>query len=99
MSNENCTYFNGAGLMAGACQATICPCSDNICQVKCNNENMNVLKNTDFFKKIFQMNILYTYGNEDTRWYVYTKEKKAGDVFVMLYTIKIVLMQAYFFTI
>ncbi len=45
------------------------------------------------------MNILYTYGNEDTRWYVYTKEKKAGDVFVMLYTIKIVLMQAYFFTI
>ncbi len=34
MSSENCTYFNSVNVMAGGCQATICPCNDNICQVE-----------------------------------------------------------------
>ena len=33
MSSENCTYFDSDTTMAGGCQATICPCNDNICQV------------------------------------------------------------------
>ena len=32
-SNENCTYFDSDAATAGACEATICPCNDNICQV------------------------------------------------------------------
>eukprot|EP00095_Tigriopus_kingsejongensis_P008922 maker-scaffold279_size225217-snap-gene-1.24 protein:Tk08922 transcript:maker-scaffold279_size225217-snap-gene-1.24-mRNA-1 annotation:"hypothetical protein DAPPUDRAFT_311633" len=31
---ENCTYFESTGGEVGACQATICPCSDNICQLR-----------------------------------------------------------------
>ncbi len=34
MSSENCTYFNSVNVMTGGCQATICPCNDNICQVE-----------------------------------------------------------------
>ncbi|TRY80429.1 hypothetical protein TCAL_15494, partial [Tigriopus californicus] len=33
-SNENCTYFESAGSEIGGCSLTICPCGDNICQVK-----------------------------------------------------------------
>ncbi|XP_059097782.1 uncharacterized protein LOC131892064 [Tigriopus californicus] len=33
-SNENCTYFESSGGEIGACQLKICPCSDNICQLR-----------------------------------------------------------------
>ena len=32
-SSQNCTYFESSGVTAGNCRATICPCSDTICQV------------------------------------------------------------------
>lgn len=32
--SENCTYFESSGNEAGSCLATICPCSDNICQLR-----------------------------------------------------------------
>lgn len=34
MTNENCTYFESSGATAGSCQAEICPCNDNICQLR-----------------------------------------------------------------
>eukprot|EP00096_Caligus_rogercresseyi_P010378 TRINITY_DN375_c0_g1_i1.p1 TRINITY_DN375_c0_g1~~TRINITY_DN375_c0_g1_i1.p1 ORF type:complete len:395 (+),score=18.45 TRINITY_DN375_c0_g1_i1:51-1235(+) len=33
-SAENCTYFTGMGTENGQCRLTICPCSDNICQLR-----------------------------------------------------------------
>ncbi len=33
-SSENCTYFESSSPTAGVCMAKICPCGDNICQVK-----------------------------------------------------------------
>ncbi len=33
MSSENCTYFEGRNIMPGGCEAQICPCNNNICQV------------------------------------------------------------------
>ncbi|XP_059097602.1 uncharacterized protein LOC131891926 [Tigriopus californicus] len=33
-SNENCTYFESAGSEIGGCSLTICPCGDNICQLR-----------------------------------------------------------------
>ncbi len=33
-SSENCTYFQSGGSEIGQCCATICPCGDNICQVR-----------------------------------------------------------------
>eukprot|EP00095_Tigriopus_kingsejongensis_P003561 maker-scaffold877_size102761-snap-gene-0.12 protein:Tk03561 transcript:maker-scaffold877_size102761-snap-gene-0.12-mRNA-1 annotation:"PREDICTED: uncharacterized protein LOC100161421" len=33
-STENCTYFESTGGEVGACRATVCPCSDNICQLR-----------------------------------------------------------------
>ena len=33
-SSENCTYFVSSGSEAGACRITICPCNDNICQIR-----------------------------------------------------------------
>ncbi|XP_059098987.1 uncharacterized protein LOC131893073 [Tigriopus californicus] len=32
--SENCTYFESSGNEAGSCLATVCPCSDNICQLR-----------------------------------------------------------------
>ena len=32
-STENCTYFDNSGANLGACSATICPTTNNICQV------------------------------------------------------------------
>lgn len=32
--SENCTYFESSGNEAGSCLATICPCSNNICQLR-----------------------------------------------------------------
>ncbi len=34
VSNENCTYFDSSGPMAGGCSAKVCPCGDNICQMR-----------------------------------------------------------------
>lgn len=33
-SNENCTYFESTGSEIGACRLKICPCNDNICQLR-----------------------------------------------------------------
>ena len=33
-SSENCTYFQSSTNDPGACRVTICPCSDNICQLR-----------------------------------------------------------------
>ena len=33
-SSENCTYFVSSGSETGACKITICPCNDNICQLR-----------------------------------------------------------------
>merc|ERR1719225_1842890 len=34
-SSENCTYFDSATTVAtGSCKAKICPCNDNICQMR-----------------------------------------------------------------
>merc|ERR1712211_5512 len=32
--NENCTYFQSTGTPTGACNARICPCASNICQLR-----------------------------------------------------------------
>ncbi len=34
MSNENCTYFESNSPTAGGCSAKICPCNNNICQLR-----------------------------------------------------------------
>ena len=33
-SSENCTYFQSNGAEIGQCRIKICPCSDNICQLR-----------------------------------------------------------------
>ena len=33
-SSENCTYFQSGGQEVGQCRLKICPCSDNICQLR-----------------------------------------------------------------
>merc|ERR1711976_50925 len=33
-SSENCTYFQSSGQEVGACRLKICPCSENICQLR-----------------------------------------------------------------
>ena len=33
-SSENCTYFVSTGGEVGACRIKICPCSDDICQMR-----------------------------------------------------------------
>ena len=33
-SSENCTYFVSRGSEVGSCKITICPCNDNICQIR-----------------------------------------------------------------
>jgi len=32
--SENCTYFDSSSATAGSCQATVCRCHDNICQMR-----------------------------------------------------------------
>jgi len=32
--NENCTYFEATGLGSGECRTMLCPCSNNICQMR-----------------------------------------------------------------
>jgi hypothetical protein len=32
--DQNCTYFESSGVTAGSCRARICPCSNNICQLR-----------------------------------------------------------------
>jgi len=34
VKNENCTYFQSTGMPEGACNAKICPCASNICQLR-----------------------------------------------------------------
>ena len=34
ISSENCTYFQSSGQEVGQCRIKICPCSDNICQLR-----------------------------------------------------------------
>ncbi len=34
VTTENCTYFDSSSPRAGACSVMICPCNDNICQVR-----------------------------------------------------------------
>ncbi len=33
-SSENCTYFESTSPTAGSCIASVCPCNDNICQLR-----------------------------------------------------------------
>jgi len=33
-SSENCTYFDSDTVNAGGCTATVCPCGNNICQLR-----------------------------------------------------------------
>eukprot|EP00093_Oithona_nana_P004330 04330.XXX_134142_132652_1 [CDS] Oithona nana genome sequencing. len=33
-ASENCTYFQSSGTETGQCRLKICPCSDNICQLR-----------------------------------------------------------------
>ena len=33
-SSENCTYFQSSGTEVGQCRLRICPCNDNICQLR-----------------------------------------------------------------
>ena len=33
-SSENCTYVEASSLNAGSCRTRICPCSNNICQMR-----------------------------------------------------------------
>ena len=33
-SAQNCTYFQSGGQEVGQCRLKICPCSDNICQLR-----------------------------------------------------------------
>ena len=33
-SSENCTYFQSSGTEVGQCRLKVCPCSDNICQLR-----------------------------------------------------------------
>ena len=33
-SSENCTYFQSSGTEVGQCRLKICPCNDNICQLR-----------------------------------------------------------------
>ena len=33
-SSENCTYFQSGGQEVGQCRIKICPCSDDICQLR-----------------------------------------------------------------
>ena len=34
MTNQNCSYFVDGGFEQGSCKARICPCNDNICQLR-----------------------------------------------------------------
>ncbi len=34
MTNENCTYFEVTSPPQGPCSMKVCPCSDNICQLR-----------------------------------------------------------------
>ena len=34
ISSENCTYFQSSGTEVGQCRLKICPCNDNICQLR-----------------------------------------------------------------
>lgn len=38
-SSENCTYFQSSGTEVGQCRLKICPCSDNICQLRLDFQN------------------------------------------------------------
>ena len=38
-SSENCTYFQSSGSEVGQCRIKICPCSDNICQLRLDFQN------------------------------------------------------------
>ena len=33
-SSENCTYFQSSGTEVGQCRLRICPCNENICQLR-----------------------------------------------------------------
>ncbi len=33
-SSQNCTFFQSTGADSGCCTAKICPCNDNICQLR-----------------------------------------------------------------
>ncbi len=34
IASENCTYFDSSGVTSGACVAKVCPCADDICQMR-----------------------------------------------------------------
>ena len=38
-SSENCTYFQSSTNEVGQCRIKICPCSDNICQLRLDFQN------------------------------------------------------------
>ena len=38
-SSENCTYFQSSGSEVGQCRLKICPCNDNICQLRLDFQN------------------------------------------------------------
>ena len=48
-SDQNCTYFESVGTEVGACSVTICPCGDNICQLRLDFETF-VLNQPDMCK-------------------------------------------------
>ena len=55
MSSENCTYFQSSGSEVGQCRIKICPCSDNICQLRLDFQNfiINQPKTSKYFWLIF----------------------------------------------
>ena len=42
-SSENCTYFISDGNEVGQCRIKICPCSDNICQLRLDFPKFDIL--------------------------------------------------------
>ena len=56
-TSENCSYFVSSGTVnSGECRLKICPCNDNICQLRLDFQTF-VLNQPDTCKVIFQFNI------------------------------------------
>jgi len=47
VKNENCTYFQSTGMPEGACNAKICPCASNICQLRLDFLTFNIAQPSD----------------------------------------------------